>query len=101
MEFAVCQTRLARTRCSVFATRASARIAAKLQAQTMLLGLRLRSATARKGRELVRSSRPIRQSETNFFEPAGRSVGSVEEHEWNSGCETAGGRGEHPVWLES
>ena len=51
MDCAVCWTRLGTMRCNVFATDASTRTAARNRAQTLLLGLRLRSASARKRQE--------------------------------------------------
>ena len=51
MDCAVFRTHLGTMRCNVFATDASTRTTARNRAQTVLLGLRLRSASARKRQE--------------------------------------------------
>ncbi|CAM9201742.1 unnamed protein product [Ascophyllum nodosum] len=59
MDCAVCRTRRATTKCNVFATVKSK--TAKNRAQTLLPGLRFRSAPARRGRERGRRSRRVHQ----------------------------------------
>ena len=61
MECAVCPTRRARTRCDVFTMDASTPTTARNRAQTLMPGLRLRSATGRGGRERRRRSRRLHQ----------------------------------------